>query len=284
MNKKMRFSRQDLLSSGLGKLFENLDGKLPKPPMLMMDKIIHISDEGGKADKIKYTGDDRLVLSSFGNNNGIDLIDANGQEISGNSVANHLDFQNVTFTQDQQVIHRAGHEWKPPIGFNLKRCTLLDMMHEEEWMHFATETKRYPRDWAADRWKVAKETTPEKDTDVAREELGCLARNCILKMLLINCPVALVSRRLSFEVEKKALCLLPSPPTLARRQRGIVAGQLGARPVSRVRRPQVRQGVRRARKVHALGQSSRRDIVELFESGLEVGGPGERGHLKEWAR
>ena len=28
MNKKMRFSRQDLLSSGLGKLFENLDGKL----------------------------------------------------------------------------------------------------------------------------------------------------------------------------------------------------------------------------------------------------------------
>ena len=47
MNKKKRFSRQDLLSSGIGKLFENLDGKLPKPPMLMMDKIIHISDEGG---------------------------------------------------------------------------------------------------------------------------------------------------------------------------------------------------------------------------------------------
>ena len=47
MNKKKRFSKQDLLSSGIGKLFENLDGKLPKPPMLMMDKIIHISDEGG---------------------------------------------------------------------------------------------------------------------------------------------------------------------------------------------------------------------------------------------
>ena len=46
MSKKKRFSKQDLLSSGMGKLFETLDGKLPKPPMLMMDKIIHISDEG----------------------------------------------------------------------------------------------------------------------------------------------------------------------------------------------------------------------------------------------
>ena len=47
MTKKKHFSKQDLLSSGMGKLFETLDGKLPKPPMLMMDKIIHISDEGG---------------------------------------------------------------------------------------------------------------------------------------------------------------------------------------------------------------------------------------------
>ena len=47
MTKKKRFSKQDLLSSGMGKLFETLDGKLPKPPMLMMDKIIHISDQGG---------------------------------------------------------------------------------------------------------------------------------------------------------------------------------------------------------------------------------------------
>ena len=32
MTKKKRFSKQDLLSSGMGKLFETLDGKLPKPP------------------------------------------------------------------------------------------------------------------------------------------------------------------------------------------------------------------------------------------------------------
>ncbi|GIS47394.1 MAG: hypothetical protein Ct9H90mP20_0640 [Candidatus Neomarinimicrobiota bacterium] len=36
-----------MLSSGIGKLFESLDGKLPTPPMLMMDRIIHISDQGG---------------------------------------------------------------------------------------------------------------------------------------------------------------------------------------------------------------------------------------------
>ena len=47
MSRKKRFSKEDLLNSGIGKLFENLDGKLPTPPMLMMDKIVHISDEGG---------------------------------------------------------------------------------------------------------------------------------------------------------------------------------------------------------------------------------------------
>ena len=44
---------------------------------------------------------------------------------------------------------------------------LLEMMHEEEWMHFATETKRYPRDWVVERWRQTKEATPEKDTDQA---------------------------------------------------------------------------------------------------------------------
>jgi len=47
MIRKKQFSKKDLLNSGIGKLFENLDGKLPMPPMLMMDKIINISDEGG---------------------------------------------------------------------------------------------------------------------------------------------------------------------------------------------------------------------------------------------
>ena len=47
MNNKKHFSKKDLLSSGIGKLFESLDGKLPTPPMLMMDRIIHISDQGG---------------------------------------------------------------------------------------------------------------------------------------------------------------------------------------------------------------------------------------------
>ncbi|MDA8609449.1 hypothetical protein N9L19_00880 [bacterium] len=44
---------------------------------------------------------------------------------------------------------------------------LLEMMHEEKWMHFATETNRYPRDWAVERWRQTKEAAPEKDTDKA---------------------------------------------------------------------------------------------------------------------
>ena len=57
MSRKKRFSKEDLLNSGIGKLFENLDGKLPTPPMLMMDKIVHISDEGGTYGKGEITAE-----------------------------------------------------------------------------------------------------------------------------------------------------------------------------------------------------------------------------------
>ena len=39
------------MNSGLGKLCGADRGKLPAPPMLMLDRILHISDEGGKYGK-----------------------------------------------------------------------------------------------------------------------------------------------------------------------------------------------------------------------------------------
>jgi len=51
MDRKSSFTKKDLINSGLGKLFGKDMGKLPKPPMLMMDRILHISDEGGKYGK-----------------------------------------------------------------------------------------------------------------------------------------------------------------------------------------------------------------------------------------
>ena len=51
MERKNSFTKEDLINSGTGKLFLPKDGKLPMPPMLMMDRILHISDEGGKYGK-----------------------------------------------------------------------------------------------------------------------------------------------------------------------------------------------------------------------------------------
>ena len=48
MSRKNSFTKEDLINSSLGKLFGMDKGKLPAPPMLMMDRITHISDEGGK--------------------------------------------------------------------------------------------------------------------------------------------------------------------------------------------------------------------------------------------
>ena len=51
MERKSSFTKDELIDSGLGKLFGEDKGRLPMPPMLMMDRIIHISDEGGKYGK-----------------------------------------------------------------------------------------------------------------------------------------------------------------------------------------------------------------------------------------
>ena len=48
MDKKSSFTKQDLLDIGSGKMFGKANGKLPTPPMLMMDRILEISDSGGK--------------------------------------------------------------------------------------------------------------------------------------------------------------------------------------------------------------------------------------------
>jgi 3-hydroxyacyl-[acyl-carrier protein] dehydratase / trans-2-decenoyl-[acyl-carrier protein] isomerase len=45
------FDLQGLLSCARGDLFGEGNAKLPMPPMLMMDRILNISDKGGSADK-----------------------------------------------------------------------------------------------------------------------------------------------------------------------------------------------------------------------------------------
>lgn len=44
---KSEFSYEDLLSCGHGKLFGPGNARLPLPPMLMFDRIVHISETGG---------------------------------------------------------------------------------------------------------------------------------------------------------------------------------------------------------------------------------------------
>lgn len=50
-NKKSSYSYQEMLASGRGELFGPDRARSPAPPMLMVDRITHISDEGGKYGK-----------------------------------------------------------------------------------------------------------------------------------------------------------------------------------------------------------------------------------------
>lgn len=51
MEKQHSFTHDELLKSGRGELYGPQNAQLPLPNMLMMDRIVHISDEGGKYGK-----------------------------------------------------------------------------------------------------------------------------------------------------------------------------------------------------------------------------------------
>jgi 3-hydroxyacyl-[acyl-carrier protein] dehydratase/trans-2-decenoyl-[acyl-carrier protein] isomerase len=50
-DRKKSYDYDDLIKSGHGELFGKENGRLPKPPMLMLDRIRHISGDGGKYGK-----------------------------------------------------------------------------------------------------------------------------------------------------------------------------------------------------------------------------------------
>ena len=47
LTSKHSFSKEEILECGHGQLFGDGNAQLPLPPMLMFDRITHISDEGG---------------------------------------------------------------------------------------------------------------------------------------------------------------------------------------------------------------------------------------------
>ena len=51
MPRQSSFTREELLQSGRGELYGAENAQLPLPNMLMMDRIMHISDEGGTYEK-----------------------------------------------------------------------------------------------------------------------------------------------------------------------------------------------------------------------------------------
>lgn len=51
MEKPQSFTREELLKSGRGELYGPDNAQLPLPPMLMMDRVLKITDEGGKYGK-----------------------------------------------------------------------------------------------------------------------------------------------------------------------------------------------------------------------------------------
>jgi 3-hydroxyacyl-[acyl-carrier protein] dehydratase/trans-2-decenoyl-[acyl-carrier protein] isomerase len=55
--RKNSYDYDDLIASGHGLLFGPTNGRLPKPNMLMLDRITHISEDGGKYGKGELTAE-----------------------------------------------------------------------------------------------------------------------------------------------------------------------------------------------------------------------------------
>ncbi|MGI9462693.1 MAG: 3-hydroxyacyl-[acyl-carrier-protein] dehydratase FabA [Aestuariivirgaceae bacterium] len=56
-DRKSSFDYEDLLSCGRGELFGPGNAQLPLPPMLMFDRITHVSEQGGANDKGTITAE-----------------------------------------------------------------------------------------------------------------------------------------------------------------------------------------------------------------------------------
>ncbi len=57
MTRQSSFDRDELLKCGYGEMFGPGNAQLPTPNMLMMDRVIKISDEGGKYGKGEIIGE-----------------------------------------------------------------------------------------------------------------------------------------------------------------------------------------------------------------------------------
>lgn len=55
--RKNAYDYDDLIASGHGLLFGPTNGRLPKPNMLMLDRITHIAEDGGKYGKGELTAE-----------------------------------------------------------------------------------------------------------------------------------------------------------------------------------------------------------------------------------
>jgi 3-hydroxyacyl-[acyl-carrier protein] dehydratase/trans-2-decenoyl-[acyl-carrier protein] isomerase len=51
MKQQSSYTKEELLASGRGELFGEGNAQLPKPPMLMFDRVTHMSEEGGEFGK-----------------------------------------------------------------------------------------------------------------------------------------------------------------------------------------------------------------------------------------
>ena len=51
MSKKNSYTQEDLVVCGYGKMFGENNAQLPLKPMLMFDRIVSITEAGGKANK-----------------------------------------------------------------------------------------------------------------------------------------------------------------------------------------------------------------------------------------
>ena len=57
MNKNNSYTKEELLACGRGEMFGEGNAQLPLPPMLMFDRIVSITEDGGSADKGQITAE-----------------------------------------------------------------------------------------------------------------------------------------------------------------------------------------------------------------------------------
>ena len=138
--RKSWFNYEELLSCGRGELFGLGNAQLPLPPLLMFDRITHVSETGGEHGKgeikaeFDITPDGRRTVLTLVATDRPGLLSDVAQVLRAQKINVH-DARIATFGERAEDLFQVTDEDAQPLGDAVRQQTLREALHAACFEH-----------------------------------------------------------------------------------------------------------------------------------------------------